>query len=198
MSLSSLRSPASAPPLYSGTSAATLAGHFDASHCSIGLIADRPARSASTISAGDLPEPQIAPVPVMTMRCALAIRVTRAPGARPLPRGCGRRGSCWSRRSRASWTARSARRCWRGSPRTMLTSQSGSISRRFALTGSVPVWIASAHTAASTAPAAAMRWPITLLVELTATRRKSSPNTARTAAHSLRSFIGVEVPCAFR
>ena len=48
--------------------------------------------------------------------------------------------------------------------------------------------------AASTAPAAAIRCPITLFVELTATRGTWEPNTARTAAHSLRSFIGVEVP----
>ena len=86
----------------------------------------------------------------------------------------------------------------RGSSRTTSTSQSGSSSRRFALTGSVPCRIASAQTAASTAPAAAIRWPMTLFVELTATRFAPAPNTALTAAHSLRSFIGVDVPCAFR
>ncbi len=64
--------------------------------------------------------------------------------------------------------------------------------------GNAPCRIASAQTAASTAPAAAIRCPITLLVELTATRFAPAPNTTLTAAHSLRSFIGVEVPCAFR
>ena len=39
---------------------------------------------------------------------------------------------------------------------------------------------------------------MTLFVELTATCFAPAPNTALTAAHSLRSFIGVEVPCAFR
>jgi len=56
----------------------------------------------------------------------------------------------------------------------------------------------SAQIAASTAPAAAIRWPVTLFVELTATWLRALPNTALTAAASLRSFIGVEVPCALR
>ena len=61
------------------------------------------------------------------------------------------------------------------------------------------VRIASAQRTASTAPAAAIRCPITLLVELTATRLAMSiRRRALSAAHSLRSFIGVEVPCAFR
>jgi hypothetical protein len=37
-----------------------------------------------------------------------------------------------------------------------------------------------------------------LLVELTRSRVTSLPNTARVAALSLRSFMAVEVPCAFR
>jgi hypothetical protein len=64
------------------------------------------------------------------------------------------------------------------------------------ITGISPRAIASAQTTPSTAPAAAIRWPIVLLVELTCTRAVSSPNTARTAALSLRSFIGVDVPWA--
>jgi hypothetical protein len=36
------------------------------------------------------------------------------------------------------------------------------------------------------------------LVELTLTRMTSSPKTARVAALSLRSFIPVDVPCAFK
>ena len=87
----------------------------------------------------------------------------------------------------------------RGSPRTMSRSQSGSSSREVRVDrqhrrGESP----SAQTAASTAPAAAIRWPMTLLVELTATTCASCARTPRrTAAHSLRSFIGVDVPCAF-
>jgi hypothetical protein len=36
-----------------------------------------------------------------------------------------------------------------------------------------------------------------LLVELVAMRPHRGPNTALSAADSLRSFIGVDVPCAF-
>jgi hypothetical protein len=39
---------------------------------------------------------------------------------------------------------------------------------------------------------------MTLFVELTATVAVPEPKTARVAAHSLRSFMGVEVPWAFR
>lgn len=51
---------------------------------------------------------------------------------------------------------------------------------------------------ASIAPAAAIRCPVRLFVELTAMRSAWAPKTARTAAHSLRSFIVVEVPWALR
>ena len=57
--------------------------------------------------------------------------------------------------------------------------------------------MASAHTPASTAPAAAIKWPMQLFVELTATRSMWLPITALNAAHSLRSFISVDVPWAF-
>jgi hypothetical protein len=66
------------------------------------------------------------------------------------------------------------------------------------LIGISPLAIASAQATTSTAPAAAIRCPIVLLVELTPTRATSSPNTTCVAALSLLSFIGVEVPCAFR
>jgi type IV secretory pathway VirJ component len=56
--------------------------------------------------------------------------------------------------------------------------------------------IAGAEDTTCPAPAAAMRCPMQLLVELTATRSTWSPRTTRSAAHSLRSFMGVEVPCA--
>ena len=44
----------------------------------------------------------------------------------------------------------------------------------------------------------AIRCPMVLLVELTLARMTSSPNTTRVAAVSLRSFMPVDVPCAFR
>ena len=46
------------------------------------------------------------------------------------------------------------------------------------------------------APAAPSMWPVIDLVELTAMRRASSPNTALIALVSLRSLAGVDVPCA--
>src|SRR5262249_24119220 len=51
--------------------------------------------------------------------------------------------------------------------RTMFTLQSGSAWARFAFTGAIPSRIASAHRPASTAPAAAIKCPMQLLVELT-------------------------------
>ena len=58
------------------------------------------------------------------------------------------------------------------------------------------VWIASAHTAVSTAPAAPSRWPVTALVELTASFLACAPNTVLIAWVSHLSPSGVEVPCA--
>ena len=64
--------------------------------------------------------------------------------------------------------------------------------------GIVPRWIASAQTAASTAPAAPSMWPVIDFVEDTATRcATSSPSAALSAAVSAASFSGVEVPWAF-
>src|SRR5437870_6831210 len=79
---------------------------------------------------------------------------------------------------------------------TRFTWQLGSGLAKLALTGAIPSRMARAHTPASTAPAAAIRWPMQLLVELTATCSMREPMTVRKAAHSLRSFIKVEVPWA--
>ena len=61
------------------------------------------------------------------------------------------------------------------------------------------IWSRTASTvvASSIAPAAEIVWPIMDLVELTRSRAASAPNTVLMAAVSTRSFIGVEVPCAF-
>src|SRR5262245_23075509 len=56
--------------------------------------------------------------------------------------------------------------------------------------------IASAEKIASTAPAAPSRWPIADLVEDIETFPAALPNRRSTAANSISSPIGVEVPWA--
>ena len=56
--------------------------------------------------------------------------------------------------------------------------------------------IASTQAIISTDPAAAIRWPIMLLIELMGMRGASSPKTRFTAAVSIESFSWVPVPWA--
>ena len=58
--------------------------------------------------------------------------------------------------------------------------------------------MASAHTAISTAPAAAIRWPITLLVELTATEPTRSPKTTFAAAAYEQGMAALYAGTTFR
>ena len=51
---------------------------------------------------------------------------------------------------------------------------------------------------ASIAPDAPSRWPVIDLVELMSNFFACAPKAVLTAAVSHRSFIGVDVPCAFR
>ena len=81
----------------------------------------------------------------------------------------------------------------------MFTLQSGSGWAWLAFTGAMPSRMASAHTPASTAPAAAIRWPMQLFVELTATRSMWLPITARNGGafaavvHQRGSAVGIHV-----
>jgi hypothetical protein len=120
--------------------------------------------------------------------------------------GPGRGGSGAGVRTRAAFCPpkpievdRTASRATvRGSPATTSRSISGSWVVRFAVGGTSPsrsAWIAKA---ASTAPAAPSRWPVTPLVEVTAIRSVWSPKTARIARDSATSLSGVEVPWALR
>src|SRR5215472_17286080 len=56
--------------------------------------------------------------------------------------------------------------------------------------------MARAEKIASTAPAAPSRWPIADFVEDIETLPAALPNSLSTAASSISSPIGVEVPCA--
>ncbi len=186
MSLCSLRSSTNARGLKLGISPAVCVGQFVVSQSVIGPIAVVPDSTLSRISSGCMPAAQTAPLPVMTMRFAMSASLPARPST----------SSGWRitmqlfdppKPKELESVIRTRPRC--GVPVTKLRSQSGSRSTRLALIGISPRAIASAHTTPSTAPAAAIRWPIVLLVELTRTRIASSPNTARMAAVSLRSFM---------
>ena len=66
----------------------------------------------------------------------------------------------------------------------------------FIVGGSLLSRIARTHVISSTAPAAAMRWPIMLLMLLTGILYARSPNTCLIAIVSVESFSPVPVPCA--
>ncbi len=62
--------------------------------------------------------------------------------------------------------------------------------------GSTPRRSASTQVISSTAPAAAIRWPIMLLLLLTGVLQAASPNTFLMASDSTRSLTCVLVPWA--
>ena len=63
--------------------------------------------------------------------------------------------------------------------------------------GMTPSRTTNELTTNSNAPAAPSMWPVADLVELTLMVLAQSPNTALMARVSLKSFAGVDVPCAF-
>src|SRR3989441_7422030 len=75
-------------------------------------------------------------------------------------------------------------------------SQAGSGVNWLMVGGTTPVWTTSAHTAASTAPAAPSMCPVIDLVDPKISLRACAPNTAFTAAVSAASPCGVDVPWA--
>ena len=85
------------------------------------------------------------------------------------------------------------RLAWCGTRSIAVTTEGLS---RLSVGGATLSRIASAEKIASTAPAAPSRWPIAYLVEDIDTLPAAFPNRRSTAASSISSPIGVEVPWA--
>jgi hypothetical protein len=175
------------------------AGQPVVSHCAIGRIAERPAVIASTIASGPFR-------PRTRRRCRSRPRSTHSSSATLRALVAGAVDFRGMAHDDTAVRATEAERVRHGNAHALPSRRTGD-EVEIAVDVALHEIRVDRHFAAMDGERAYRDFdgaggsdevPIVLLVELTLTRMTSSPKTACVAAVSLRSFMPVDVPCAFR